>query len=133
MIGPDKIKITIGELDLFADVAEIFEDWLYENPDEDNADLTITDEDTEEEAARKQSRLYARTYIKLYTLFLLIIPRVPKEDLDFGDLELDLDPKDPKTKIIKQFMDEVKIVENLSSDDKKLFNEKIEKLKGTFH
>jgi hypothetical protein len=133
MSNSDKIKITIGELELFADVAEIFEDWIIQNPTGNNEDLMINDEDTDEEAAMKQSSLYAKTYIKLYTLFLLIVPRVPKEELDLGDLEIDLDPKNPNAKIIKQFMDEVKIVQNFSSSDKKLFTKKIEKLKGTFH
>jgi len=133
MSNSDKIKITVGELELFADVAEIFEDWIIQNPTGNNEDLMINDEDTDEEAAMKQSSLYAKTYIKLYTLFLLIVPRVPKEELDLGDLEIDLDPKNPNAKIIKQFMDEVKIVQNFSSSDKKLFTKKIEKLKGTFH
>ena len=71
MMG-DKIKITAEELDLYADVAEVFEDWLHENPGN-KEDMKINPDDSIEEQAMKQSYVYAKTYLQLYILFLKIL------------------------------------------------------------
>lgn len=130
----DKIKITAEELDLYADVAEIFEEWLEENPSESDETEKIHPDDSLSEQAMKQSRLYAKTYIRLYILFLKLIPRVSKDELDFGKDEIDfLNTKDPNAKAIRKFMAEKQLMDEMSDKDKELFVEKLSEIKETFH
>ena len=129
----DKVKITTEELDLYADIAEVFEEWLHDNPIDDEDDIKIKPGDSIEEQATKQSYVYAKTYLKLYILFLKLMPRIPKEELDFGDAEINFDSTDERTKLIKRFMAEKQLMEDMSKEDKKMFAEKLEGLKGTFH
>lgn len=138
MTPEDKIKITPEELDLYASVAEIFEEWLETNPPDPDSEeperLSLTD--SVEEQAMKQSRLYAKTYLQLYILFLKLIPRINSEEIDFGDSELKFnleDPEDPKARIIKKFMAEKRFLDDMSEEDKEMFAEKLENFKGTFH
>ena len=132
MMG-DKIKITAEELDLYADVAEVFEDWLHENPGN-KEDMKINPDDSIEEQAMKQSYVYAKTYLQLYILFLKIMPRIPKEELDFGEAEITFDENTERTKVIKKFMTEKQLMEDMSIEDKEMFAEKLEelKIKGAF-
>ena len=67
-------------------------------------------------------------------LFLKLIPRVSKDELDFGKDEIDfLNTKDPNAKAIRKFMAEKQLMDEMSDKDKELFVEKLSEIKETFH
>ncbi len=66
------IKLDPVDLMIYADVAQAFEGWLIQNP-----------EDKDEPKGITQSRVFAKSYINLYVTFLRMMQFMPKESVEY--------------------------------------------------
>jgi len=114
------IKLDPVDLMVYADVAEAFEGWLINNPQEEDDSMGI-----------RQSRVFAKTYLNLYVTFLQMLRYVPKEDMEYeSNTEAGVKRK---FESIDDIYVELKTSTELSDKDKKQIDLLKSKTKPTLH
>lgn len=118
------IKLDPVDLMIYADVAQAFEGWLIQNP-----------EDKDEPKGITQSRVFAKSYLNLYVTFLRMMQFMPKESVEY-ESTTDEGVKRKYDSVDEIYVDLQKNT-SLSNTEKELIEESItkirDKVKPTLH
>ena len=114
------IKLDPTDLMLYADVAEAFEHWLLNNPENDKDPRGI-----------KQSRVFAKSYLNLYVTFLQMFKYVPKEEMEYEAVGEDGVTR--RFDAVEDVYVDIKEQTNFSDEDKKAVLYLKDKIKPTIH
>ena len=118
------IKLDPVDLMIYADVAQAFEGWLIQNP-----------EDVDEPKGITQSRVFAKSYLNLYVTFLRMMQFMPKESVEY-ESTTDEGVKRKYDNVDEIYVD-LQQNTSLSNTEKELIEESItkirDKVKPTLH